>query len=206
MVSGLLQNIPFISGGIGNPAIKLMAVWTIIIVTLIVMGFSLFFIILWHLKSTKVIEIDNETKRVRILSGRYKKKKDGSESFWIGRLKKHLPRPQQKDIYLKGKQDALVLLKDNNGLHHTLRLPDYDLVKEFYKKAYNKDITNPDTRMHDLFFLPNPHEDINWLAQQIGEAKKEFGAVHWWQHPNLMVVGTAFVCCIMFIVTVVLLR
>lgn len=212
-MAGIFDLIPFIGKGGAMSNIDWVAVgfWTLVIIGLCATGFVLFFLILMRKTFTKTYEIDHQTHRVRRFLGRIKKNKDGVETYTARKLRKSLARPQQKDFFLEGRRDVLFFLKDNNGLHHTLRLPTWKELTKFYKVVYDKDIapvsnpvnTNP---LYDIFFLPNPHENLDWLADKCAESDKEYKDVKWWQHQNVMVIGTAAVCAIMFIMTIVLTR
>lgn len=211
-MTNIFEYIPFIggsSGGISGAAVLTIAVWTLIIIAICGGGLFFFFFLMNKKLSTKTYEIDHQTKKVRRFWGRIKKDKAGVEKYFSRKLKKFLPRPQQRDFYLEGNKDVLFFLKDNNGFHHSLRLPTWKEITKFYHLVYDVDLNknNPHTTsLHDIFFLPNPHEDLNWLESQIGEADKEFKDTKWWQHPNIMVLGTAAICMIMFILTMILAR
>ena len=155
---------------------------------------------------TKIIDIDMVNKRMEIFTGREKKRKEGTRQFWAGKLKRFLPKFQQKDLFLKGKQNAVILLKDNNGLYHTARIPTWKEMKKWYDVMYNIDITKgKDTeRLRHIYLLPSPHEDLDWLANQCMEAEREFKADHWWQHPNVAYIATGFICFMMIVVTLIL--
>jgi hypothetical protein len=162
-------------------------------------------------KKKKVIELNLVTKKVRFLNGRFKKNRMGVKQLWVGRLRKFIPRVQEKDVYTKGKKDVIMLVKDNNGLHHTARLPSYDEMKMFYSEVYNIDIEDKESKeyqklkqnMKTVYLLPNPSEDLNWLANQCVEADKEF-AMPWWKSPAIMVIGTVFLCVMMFIISAII--
>lgn len=216
-MADIFSLIPFVGrGGVGTNWV-MVAFWTFIILMICGGGMALFFILLWKKITTKTLEIDGETRRLRIFSGRIKKDKAGVEKYYARKLKKFLKRPQQRDFLLQGRRDVLMFLKDNNGLHHTLRVPTFEEIKEYYLKVKNvdisqeyilnekeKEIKNPYYNVWEMFMLPNPHEDLNWLADQCAESDKEFKDTHWWQHPNIMVIGVAFICLIMVVMTLIL--
>lgn len=209
-MEGIFSYIPFIGGGGGGIGggtnWGYIFIWTFIILMICGGGFTTFFLIFWQRLTTKTIEIDGETHRIRIFRGRIKKAKDGTEHYYARKLKKFLQRPQQKDFYLQGRRDVLFFLKDNNGLHHTLRVPAWEELKKYYQvtQGLNIEDTEDGKKIKDIFFLPNPYEDLDWLANTCTEADKEFKDTHWWQHPNAMIIGTAMICMIMFIMTIVL--
>ena len=149
-------------------------------------------LILVKLKQIKVYEITNNN-RLKIYSGGYKKRKGSSiMQFYSRKIKRNLAQFQQNDIYTKGKQDAVFLMKDNNGLYHTLRLPTYKQIKQWYKVQYNvdldevKQLNKKQTLVRSIYFEPTPHENIDWLANQLVEAETEFKDLEWWQHPNVL--------------------
>lgn len=159
-------------------------------------------------KSKKIIEINMVNKRVKFMRGRIKKNKAGVNMLWVGKLKKFIPHVQEEDIYTKGKQDVVILLRDNNDMHHTSRIPNYDELSEWYKMVHGVDVENvPELKknMNTVYLLPSPSEDLDWLANQAVEANKEF-AQAWWQSPTVMMVGTAAVCAFMFIITVIVTK
>ena len=217
MAGGIFQFIPFVGGGGGGTNWGMIAFWTFIVLMVCEGGMTMFFILLWKKITTKTFEFDGETKRLRIFSGRIKKDKSGIEKYYARKLRKYLKRPQQKDFFLQGKRDVLMLMKDNNGLHHTLRMMNYAEVKEYYLKVKGVDIEqeyikdkegnetkNPHYKVWEMFMLPNPHEDLNWLADTCAESDHEYKDTHWWQHPNIMVIGVAFICLIMVVMTLIL--
>lgn len=165
------------------------------------------------------LEIDFNN-RIQKFNGRFKKDGKGVKQFWLGRLRKFIPLPSSDDVYFEGKKDFSVLLKDKNGLHHTLRIPNFEELKVWYKTVYNIDLENQqfnDTtigrfnrkiqsqkEIKDIFFLPNPHERIEWLADKCIESNEEYKSIQWWQHPNVMIIGCAVICLIMFVMTLIL--
>lgn len=169
---------------------------------------ALFFFMLIKKRQTKIIEINQATKKIRVFNGSLKKRKSQPTRFWIGRLKKHLPEFQQKSLFHKNNQDLLILLKDNNGLHHTLRVPQYEDLRKWYMVTEGKDIATEKNeeinRLNDIWFHPTPHEDIDWLANTVAEADKEFEVNRWWQSPTIAYAITGFICFLMLMGTIVL--
>lgn len=158
------------------------------------------------IRGVKVIEIDLVTRKIKFYNGRFKKNPQGVKMLWVGRLKKFIPKVQRKDIYLKGKKDTIILIRDNNGLHHTGRVPSYDEIKAWYWNIYEIDVTTDERLKNDIktvYLLPNPSEDLDWLGNIHSEAKKEFASA-WWQSPVVMILGTATLCVFMFIMTLIL--
>lgn len=116
-------------------------------------------LILWLVVKSKdkmIIELDLVTKRFKKLSGRERKMKSGKRHIWVSKYKKFIPQIQAEDMYLQGKKDVILLIKDNNGLHHTARLPNMEELADWYKKAYEIDIN-----------------DIQQEAQELNDAPKE---------------------------------
>jgi len=213
--------IPFLSGGGGSGVNLIMIMLWILLIILFCASVLVFvFVLIYLKKSTPIIEIDFINKRIKKARGVLKiDKKDGVMKFFIRKFKKKLKRPQQEDYFVKGKKDMLFMMKDNNGMHHPLRLPTFKEIKNFYLVNHKVDITqpkikdeegnlieNPHYKNYEIFFLPNPHEDLEWLANQCVEADKEFKDVHWWQHPNFMIIATAFICFMMFVVTMIVAK
>lgn len=163
-------------------------------------------------KQLRVIEIGLMSRKMRIYSGRLKKHPSGMRQFWSGKIKRWLPHFQQKDLYFQGKKDTTILVMDNNGLYHTARVPTFKELQKWYKVVHNIDLTDKDLAKNNksiqnllnIYLLPNPHEDLDWLANQCIEAEDEFKGDAWWKHPNVMVIGVALICCIMFIMTIIL--
>lgn len=167
------------------------------ILTLLIIGLMIL------LKSVRIQEINMVNRKVKFYRGRFRKNKEGIKMLWVARLKKFIPQIQEKDTYIRGKSDMIILLKDNNGLHHTCRIPNFAEIKKWYKYVYGVDI-NDNVRLKQsiktIYLLPNPSEDLDWLANQVTEAKKEF-ATAWWQSPTVMIIGTAALCVFMFIMS-----
>ena len=166
--------------------------------------------------------MDKKKKSKRIIKGRKKKKKKRTKQFWATKLKRYLPTFEAKDKYLKGNQDVVVLLKDNNGLFHTLRIPTYKQIKKWYEVMYGIDLgklKKDDTieqikhkgvqveklkELKSIYCLPSPHEDLDWLAGQVSEAKREFSVQQWWQSPTIAYIGVGFICLMMMISIIIL--
>ncbi len=161
--------------------------------------------------STKVFEIDMVNKKIKSYNGRNKNTTSGKvKQFFASKITRNLPQFQQRDIFIhsKSKQDIVMLLKDNNGMFHTLRIPTYKQIKKWYSAVYDidlsKDKSNECDNLRNIYLLPNPHEDLDWLANQISEAKKEFSVNHWWQSPTIAYIGVGFVCLMMIVATMAL--
>lgn len=204
-MGSLFESMPLIGGSVQSGVASNVLIWTFVIVCICITVFTLFFFLLHMSRTIPVIEIDYETKRIRQMRGVIKKdKSDGTMKLFIRKLKKTLKNPQRKDIFVKGKKDMLLLLKDNNGLHHTLRLPEWNELVKYYAKVKEKDITVKGLPENDIFFLPNPHEDLEWLSDECLDANQEFRSVGWMQSPVIMTIGTAFVCFMMVVMTLIL--
>jgi len=178
----------------------------------ICMGVGLLFFLVKRTQR-KVIEIDMCNRKMKIMSGRLKKNKNsGHKQFWIGRLRKFLPQLSGEGSFSCGSKDAFILLKDKNGLHHSTRLPTYEELKQWYIVAHNIDLDNPEhktkygDRLRETYLLPNPHEDLDWLANQVAEANKEFSLNHWWQSPMVAYVAVGFICFITWVATLVIAK
>lgn len=171
--------------------------WFVAFLVLAAGGTGLAILIAMKKTQTKIVEIDMQNKRVRMFNGRFKKtKKGGIRQFWAAKIKRTLPKFQQRDIFTKGKQDIIFLIKDNNGLYHTARLPTWKQLKKWYDVQYDKDIEKGDDteKLRHIYLLPTPHEDLDWLANQCVEADKEFKIDHWWQSPTIAYIGCGLVC------------
>jgi hypothetical protein len=125
-------------------------------------------------------------------------------------------------MYYTGKRDSIILLKDNNGLHHTLRplkkeelvwffnnYKKIDITKEFFevvdKSGKRNKVVNPYFAHYQIYAMPNPHEDLEFLGSQIEEANKEYHEDQpWYKSPVIMVIGTAFICFMMVLITLLL--
>lgn len=176
-------------------------------------------VVLWFAykkKQTNIIEIDGN-RRIRTYSGGYKKRKGTDiEHFYSRKFKRNLPKFQQKDVYSKGTNDALMLYKDNNGMYHSLRVPKWEEIVEWYKVHHLIDLDKgiyidgkhkgkkvDVEEIRDIYLLPSPHEDIDWLANQCVESEREFKDLEWWQHPNVMVIGSAAIAAFIQMVNLV---
>jgi len=110
-----------------------------LVVCVILVGAVILIII--KTKERKIIEINIVNRKMKIFAGRERKNKGGRLQTWIGKLKKWLPRLQEEDIFLEnGKKETILLLKDNNGMHHSLRPPTLEELKKWYKVVHNIDI------------------------------------------------------------------
>lgn len=162
------------------------------------------------LKERPIYVIDLVSRRITKMRGREKKTRSKEKSIYVSKIKKYLPQIQQQDRYIQGKNDAFILIKDNNGLYHSARVPKWG---EFLKNVVGVEEDeveslkeNPKLNRYYLdvrdkiYFAPNPVEDLEWLADQAAQAKTEFSTA-WWKHPNVMIIATAFICAIMIIMT-----
>ena len=153
MADNLFSFIPFLGGG-SNINWGVVAIWTFLIISIMALIFVFVFIAIINKKTIKVIEIDFVSHRIKTYRARIKHHENKSKVLYLGKYKKNIPMPQQEDMYYKGKQDAIILWKDNNGLHHTQRMLKFedlvqyfknkniDITKEFYEKEY----TDPRTK------------------------------------------------------------
>lgn len=216
-------------GGIGK-----IILWGLFAVVIgLVLGAIVYFIIV---KSTrkKVIEIDMVTKKIKRLIAVEKRNRSNKKQFYIPKLKKFLPNVQQEDVYQEGGKDLIILIKDNNRLHHTARLPNLDQIITWYRQVYNIDLREIVAKLSEvnteeeqqtiltklrnmvkgiqqqraldiistIYLLPNPMENLEWLADEQNQSVSIFGA-GFLRHPALVWVGTLMVCGITFIITLV---
>lgn len=195
-------------------------------------------LILWVLvlsKQKKIVVLDMVTRRCEFINGKLKKNKSHQKQLYIPKYKKFLPMVQQEDVFTKGKRDVIVLLRDNNRLYHTARLPNmeeligwyksvdgFDLDKKVKEIQSKKTVEEKRTIMDKLkdsikgvkikdalnvlstvFLMPNPAEDLEWLADEQNEANKSFktGIL---KHPLLVWISTIAICSFTFIVTIVI--
>lgn len=186
-------------------------------------------------KEQPIIELGLIDHRAKKMAARLKKTEWGMKALWIGKIKKFLPNTQQKDEYLLGKKNLKLLVKDNNGLHHTARLPTITEYKRWCKVVYNIDLDeikkqreNPDyedqtdynnpraikkKRLEDetlqvlntIYLLPNPSENLKWLSDQVTQAKTEFASA-WWKSPVVAILGTVVICAFVFIITLIITK
>lgn len=180
----------------------------------LIVGAVLFFMM--KKKQIKIIEV-SMSNRVRIFYGRLKKTDKNTEQFWVPKLKRYLPMVQTQDLKSYKGGDCVFLLRDQNGFYHTLRLPDYEELVEYYFQVHDIDLKTTNgqallkkkqlveySRLYDIYMLPNPHENLDWLAGQIIEANKEFSIDKWWKSPVIAYIGVGFVCMLMFLGTLIL--
>jgi len=205
---------------------------------------GLILFILVKSKEKTIREISAITRQEKTMSGRPSRGQSGKIHLWIAKLKKFMPQIQQEDIFLNKRKEVIYLYKDNNGLHHTLRLPTEEELKKWYKVVEEIDIDEelelledeeskelselkPEERLEQgllhkimkkpgrkyevirmlgtLFWLPNPAEDLNWMAHQFKESDKEFPSV-WWKNPQVMFIAMAAMCVIMFLMTMIIAK
>ena len=110
-----------------------------LIIGLILGGALYLFIIKANQK--KVYEINMITKKVIPMAAVEKRNRSKKKQLFIPKIKRFLPNTQQEDIFLQGGKDTVFLLKDNNGLYHSLRLPTMDQYMKWLKDIEGIDIT-----------------------------------------------------------------
>lgn len=210
--------------------------WIVYILGALIVGVMIVgsvILIMMKAKEKIILEVNMITRKVTQFGGRERKNKSGRRQIWIPKLKKWIPRLQEEDVFLKGKKDMIVLLKDNNGLHHSLRTPTIEELKDWYRVVHDVDLDEwkemidkelesegiqDETQkrygllekiktkfqggiitdkaleiLGTIYLLPNPLEDLNWLADQCVEADKTFTA-EWWKSPAFMWIGTLAAC------------
>lgn len=207
------MEIPFIGdlgfgiGGIGN-VLYYLGIGLLIFIGTITVTFGVMFLFR-RLMSKQIIEISMNTHRIKKMNGRFKKNPMGTRMLYVPKLKKYLPRIQEEDFFPMGKRDVLILLKDNNRMHHTARLPTYKELIKFYELVYGinslSEYKELDEVLKTIYLLPNPSENLDWLAGQCDEANKAFGDV-WWKHPNVMIIGCAFLGVMMVIILAIVAK
>ena len=202
-----------VSGGFaGFGIIKTLAIYggvfiLFLIVAAIITSAVIYFVV--QSKRTKVYTIGMVNRKIDIQGARLKKNKIGSiKQLWLQKDKKYLPDVQQEDMYIKGKADSIILLKDRNGMMHTARIPNYDEIKKWYQVVHGIDITKEDSneKIREVYLLPNPHEDLDWLAGLCTEADREFSIDSWWKSPIVAYVATGFICFLMVIMTLIITK
>jgi len=199
--------------GLANVAqIGSMILWIgfFLIIAIAIGGLALLLMV--KLSEVPVYEIDLVTRRFRKLRSRLKKHGSGRRYPYLPKYKKFLPNIQQEDKLLCGKKDTILLIKDNNGLHHTARLPSFDEFLEHYDVGdMNEfDMNNPKKSkwihiFKTIYLQPNPSEDLEWLAQEVSDSKKEFMTA-WWKSPAFVWIGTLSLCAVTFIITIIISR
>lgn len=199
--------------GFGFSNILIYAVWIFVLILFCMAMGVIVILLLVMSKQKKLIEINMANRRLRIFNSRLKKRSKGVKQIWANKIKRYLPDFQQESIFVKGKQDTVILLKDNNGLYHTAKIPTYDELKEWYKVIHKIDLENKDEvkkklkdgdALKNIYLLPSPHEDIGWLGNQCAEADTEFTDKNWWNSPVVAYIGVGFVCFLMVTATLFL--
>lgn len=195
----------FKSFNIGNAGIY--ALWLFIFLVVAFVVAVMVVVVMVKKSQKKLVIIDMQNRRLDITNGRTKKTKQGVKQFWGGnKLKRFLPQFQSKDTFTKGKQDAIILLKDNNGLIHTARIPTWKELKKWYEAVYGIDITDSEkhSKLRNIYLLPSPHEDVNWFANECTQADKEFSITSWWSSPTVAYIATGFICLMMIVMTMII--
>jgi hypothetical protein len=137
--------------------------------------------------------------------------------LWISKYKKFIDKFQQDEVFYSKGRENVILIKDINGLHHPLKILSLSEVADFYKKCKDIDITsefikdengvnveNPNYKYHQVYAMPNPSEDLNWLSTECINAATEFKAeTEWWQHPYFIYAVTGFICFLMITITLI---
>jgi len=179
-------------GGIGSALIKYGALFGIMLLIGLAIGATVIIIVL-RKRRIKIFEVTHEHRLQLQFAVLKKRKGNNIQQFYLSKDKRFLPQFQQKDIFYTKKNDNLFLLKDNNGLYHSLRVPTYKQIKKWYEVVYGIDLDNVETEtpmtqgLKNIYLLPNPHENLDWLADQVVESNMEFKDLEWWQHPNIMI-------------------
>ncbi|MBW1784177.1 MAG: hypothetical protein JRL30_25985 [Deltaproteobacteria bacterium] len=197
----------FIPSGVNLVKIAGYVAWFFVFLLFCGAMVTLIIVLLVKSKQRKVIEINMLNKRMRIFNGRTKKKGKGIKAFFANKIGRYLPDFQQQSLYVKGRQDAVVLVKDNNGLYHTARVPTWKELKKWYMVQYEIDLESIEekdkyARIRDIYLLPSPHEDLDWLSNQCIEADKEFQVNNWWNSPVVAYIATGFICFMMIVITI----
>lgn len=195
--------------GMGLPSMSnvfIIMIWLFAFLVVGILIFATIFLTLFKKNLKKVVEINMVNKRLRIFHGRLKKKSKGNKLFWSYKIGRFLPNFQQKSVFVKGKQDTIILVKDNNGLYHTARLPTYKELRKWYRIVHNKNLDNmkEGDKITDMYLLPSPHEDLDFLADQCVEADKEFKVEKWWQSPTVAYIATGFICMMMIVMSLII--
>lgn len=192
-------------------------------------------------REKEIEEISMTTRKVKKMAGKDARGKDGNIKIFVGKIRKWLPQIQQEDIFIKKNKEKVYLLRDNNGLHHTLRVPTADELKLWYLNIYGinldeegEQIKNAEEEYNNMsdeemavpkakfwarkkfekreellhildtvYFLPNPAEDLNWMAHQYDQADKQFPNV-WYKNPTVIMIGTFVLCTFIFIITMII--
>jgi len=193
--------------------------WSALIcIAVLILGGLIFWLVV-IMTNNKIVEVSSVTRKIKNFAGREKKNHNKQVMLWVGGgLRKWLPKLQQKDVFLSGKRETVFLMKDNNGLHHTLRLPNEDELRLWYYNVYGievdklKDKPNLNEiekkvmkEFDTLFWLPNPSEDVNWLKQQVIEAKSTF-ATGLLKHPMMVWLGTLALLVFMTIIWLIIMK
>jgi len=190
------------------------------IVALVVAGLltvAVLFIVV-KAKEKAVVELGAVTRTMNQFAGKDKKQKGKLKHLFVGgKSKKYLPNVQQEDIFMRGKKEYIFLMKDNNGLHHFLRLPSFEEIKKWYKVVYDIDLDEIRDRGGELskkereflnvvgtvYMMPSPSEDMEWLADQAAQSDNQF-ASGILKHPAMVWAATIAVCAFVFIITIII--
>ena len=215
-MADIMGSIPIVSS-LGNVNWITVAVWVLVFFFLIVGVLSVIFFLIYKKRYLSCYEIDLTNKRFNRFNAKRYKDKTGCEKLWVRKYKKYIGMPQQTDYFYKGRKDVLFFIKDNNGFLHTTRFLNkeemvlfykekgIDITEEFIMNENQEEVENPYYKHYQIFTMPSPHEDLDWLGKEIDDSNKEFKTkFEWWQSPSVMMIGTAFICMIMFILTLVL--
>lgn len=206
----------------------------------LILGLLVYFMIVKG-SQKRIIEVDQINRKIKFHVGTDKRNRSHQKQLFIGgflsKVRKFLPNIQQEDVFSQGGRDVIFLLKDNNGLHHTLRIPTLEQMLKWYKVVHNidlseevKKIKEADTEEEKLtlkekiqdklkgvvrkdalnlvstvYLLPNPLENIEWLADEQNAAITQFGT-GLMKHPYLVMFGTLTLCGIIFIITLVVTK
>lgn len=170
--------------------------------------FAIVLMIMWQKSKKRVIELTLNSNRMRVFSAREKKRKKGIRQLWLSKIRRYIPLVPHEKYFLNKGKDTLMLVQDKNGMYHNLVLPTYKQIKKWYSVVYDIDLENiteeEKEKVRDIYIQPEEHENLDFLADGLMETDKKWNFEHWWQHPSVMILGTAFICFLMIVMTMVL--
>ena len=215
MADDIFGGLTGIFGGIGQFK-NVLVIIGFVLIYLMVAGIILWIIISIHKKASalKLFEFNQSTRQIRILESSMKKMKSGYNQIYIPKYKKHIPSVAEEYKFLQGAKGVACLMKDKVGLLHNLKLPEYEDIVKWYKSVHNLDISKSFESLlpaekeafekaNTVFFLPNPSEDLNWLADKCVEADKTYMA-SFWKSPVFIWGMTLAACLITFLMTLII--
>lgn len=181
-----MVNIGDFFGGGNWAATAQLVLWGAVAIFIgLLLGGILYFVIIKSAQK-RIIEINIANGRMKFLTASEKRNRSHKKQLFIGsKINKFVPNVQQEDIYLQGQKENIILLKDNNGLHHTLRIPRTQEELANWYKAQGIDVEEELNRIKEA---DTPEKKLNLIdkIKDMSMGIKRKGVLHTISHIYLL--------------------